>query len=593
VGDHGRRGVERGHPGVAVRVRAQRVGVQEVERGEVAARERGGDPGRVQPGLGQRGVARPHARMDAGLADAAAVGRRGRDQQPGAGPAGDVEVGRDVEQRLRGARGQRALAGDEHHVLPGLAQQLGEVAHDGGLRACGGGGPGEVALVARQRGVERDEQTLERARRVAHDRGGVRVQRGRARGRDGELGAVAAHALADAQVPDRRLVDRVDVQQQHAVRELEVGDRRLQLRRGQRAGEVGRQLAGRRGRQVRRAEAVAQQPLQQERLLVGGLAARDRGRLGARLLERRPGGGERLLPRGGHERAALAHQRLRDALVDVGVLERVAALVAQPAVVDLGVVAAEHAHDAVVADRQRHVALRRAQRADRAGALDVPRARAEAVGGARERAHRAQLGDVAAERRHVRAAVEGGDVRVRAALLQDQLVVLGDLLAEAHAAVAEDAALAVDRHHGRELERLAEVALGLDEAARPAAPAVGDVLQRALAALVADRAVERVVDEQELDDRLLCLLDASGLGVDDHAVLDRGRAGGLQLGDALDLDQAHAAGADGRTELGLITEDRDLDVAVLGAVDQHDVRRGGDLSTVDREGHHLHFGSRH
>ena len=90
-----------------------------------------------------------------------------------------------------------------------------------------------------------------------------------------------------------------------------------------------------------------------------------------------------------------------------------------------------------------------------------------------------------------------------AALLEDQLVVLGDLLAEAHAAVAEDAALAVDGHQRAERERLLEVALGLDEARAPAAPAEGDVLQRALAALVAHRAVERVVDEQELDDRLL------------------------------------------------------------------------------------------
>ena len=94
----------------------------------------------------------------------------------------------------------------------------------------------------------------------------------------------------------------------------------------------------------------------------------------------------------------------------------------------------------------------------------------------------------------------------RAALLQDELVVLGDLLAEAHAAVAEDAALAVDRDERRQRERLVEVALGLDEARAAAAPAERDVLQRALAALVADRAVERVVDEQELDDRLLRLL---------------------------------------------------------------------------------------
>ena len=60
--------------------------------------------------------------------------------------------------------------------------------------------------------------------------------------------------------------------------------------------------------------------------------------------------------------------------------------------------------------------------------------------------------------------VEGRDVGVGPALEQHQLVVLGDLLGEAHAAVAEDAALAVDRHQRRELERLDEVALGLHEA---------------------------------------------------------------------------------------------------------------------------------
>src|SRR3954471_7845414 len=47
---------------------------------------------------------------------------------------------------------------------------------------------------------------------------------------------------------------------------------------------------------------------------------------------------------------------------------------------------------------------------------------------------------------------------------------------------------------------------------------------------------------------------ALGLGVDDHAVLDRRRAHGLELRDALDLDQAHAAGAHRLAELRLVAE---------------------------------------
>src|SRR5262249_49416021 len=102
--------------------------------------------------------------------------------------------------------------------------------------------------------------------------------------------------------------------------------------------------------------------------------------------------------------------------------------------------------------------------------------------------------------------------------------VLGDLLAEADAAVAEDAALTVDRDQRRELDRLLEMALRVGEAAATRAPAHGDVLQRAFAAFVADRAVERVVDEQELDHRALRVLDLVGASVDDHSVADGGRA---------------------------------------------------------------------
>jgi hypothetical protein len=268
--------------------------------------------------------------------------------------------------------------------------------------------------------------------------------------------------------------------------------------------------------------------------------------------------------------AAVAHERLRDPLRRVHDLVAEAALVAEPAVVHLLVVPGVHAQDLlVVAHGELDVALRRAERADGARVLDVPRPGAEAVGGGRECADGAQLHDVAAERRDVRAAVVRAHVGVVGALEEDELEVLGHLLGEAHAAVAEDAALAVDRHERAELERLAEVALGLDEARAAGTPTERDVLQRALAALVAHGAVERVVHEQELDDRVLRLLHAIRAGDHHHAVLDSRRAGGLELRDALDLHEAHAARANGLAELRLVTEHRDLDVAVLGAVDEH------------------------
>jgi hypothetical protein len=191
------------------------------------------------------------------------------------------------------------------------------------------------------------------------------------------------------------------------------------------------------------------------------------------------------------------------------------------------------------------------------------------------------------ERRDVGPLVEGAHEGLVAALEQLELVVLGHLLAEADAAVAEDAALPVDGHQRRELERLLEVALGIGEAALARAPSHRDVLERALAALVADRAVERVIDEQEFDDRVLRLLHPVGLGVDDHSVADRGRAGGLKLRHPLDLDQAHPAGADRIAELRLVTEDRDLDVAHLGRVVEHHPLGGRHLAAVDDQGHRV------
>jgi hypothetical protein len=92
-----------------------------------------------------------------------------------------------------------------------------------------------------------------------------------------------------------------------------------------------------------------------------------------------------------------------------------------------------------------------------------------------------------------------------------------------------------------------------------------------------------VVHEQELDDRVLRVLDLVRGGGDHHAVLDRGRAGGLGLRHALDLHEAHAAGAHGLAELGLVAEVGDLDVAVLGRVHEHRALRGTDLAAVDLE----------
>src|SRR5205823_2754479 len=121
------------------------------------------------------------------------------------------------------------------------------------------------------------------------------------------------------------------------------------------------------------------------------------------------------------------------------------------------------------------------------------------------------------------------------------------------------------------------------------APAEGEVLERALAALVADRAVERMVDEDEFERRLLTLGGSLGglCGVDDHPLGRSQRAGGLQLRHALDLAEAHPAGPDGRAEPGLVAEDGNLDTGRKRRLDEP--RPGSDLNLapVDGDGDEL------
>src|SRR5580765_24763 len=180
-------------------------------------------------------------------------------------------------------------------------------------------------------------------------------------------------------------------------------------------------------------------------------------------------------------------------------LIREASLVAEPALVDLWMVAGEDPLHLPFTCRDVDVAADGAEAAHARDVLDLPRPSFEAIRRRGERADGTELDHVPAERCAVRLVLERCDLSRGAAIAGDQLVVLGDDLAEARAAVAEDATLAVERDQWRDRDRLVERPLRERHAcvARPVAE--GQVLQRTLAALVADRTVERVVDEDELE----------------------------------------------------------------------------------------------
>src|SRR5262249_21551273 len=113
-------------------------------------------------------------------------------------------------------------------------------------------------------------------------------------------------------------------------------------------------------------------------------------------------------------------------------------------------------------------------------------------------------------------------------------------------------------------------------------PAESDrkVLKLALAALVADWAVERVIDEQELHRRPLRADGTRGLCEDLHALSDGSGTRRQRLRCLLDLDQAHAAvRRDG--QLVVITEARDVGAMRVCDANDHLALRRLHSNTVD------------
>src|SRR5581483_4566599 len=218
----------------------------------------------------------------------------------------------------------------------------------------------------------------------------------------------------------------------------------------------------------------------------------------------------------------------------------------------------------VAADAERGLAAIGAMHARRADVLHLPGARLVAISARGERADRADIDAHAALFAFQVVALVGRDDGGGAAVLHAERPHVHGLAADAHAAVAEDAARPVEEDHRRPL-LLFFVELGFHEARFGGAVAEGHVLQFALAAGVADGAVERMVAEQKLERGLARLADFFAGGGDDHAVGDGDGAGRLHLRHLLDLDQAHAAGGLER-ETRVIAERRHLDAHALAGL---------------------------
>ena len=270
---------------------------------------------------------------------------------------------------------------------------------------------------------------------------------------------------------------------------------------------------------------------------------------------------------------------LGQAVVRIQSLIGEAVAIGQPAFVQFLMFQRQHPHDLVRHHLHDQVGAEAVVRAHRFSAREFPGAGAVAKRLAGERAHRAQIDHVAGKFGIDRASDEGHDFRVLAAPHHAEFHHAGDLLAEAHAAGAVDAAAHLF-HRDQRADALVEYHALLFLVARGArSVAHREVLQLAFAALVANRAVERVVDQQEFHHRLLRGPGVLGFGKHLHAVGDRRGAGRQGLGRLLHLHQAHAA-IGGDRELLVIAEVRNGDAERVGRVHHRGAALHLDLPAV-------------
>jgi hypothetical protein len=186
-----------------------------------------------------------------------------------------------------------------------------------------------------------------------------------------------------------------------------------------------------------------------------------------------------------------------------------------------------------------------------------------------------------------------------------------DVAREPDAARAEDAALGVQHDARAEIHGLGLVDLGLHKPAGALAVINRVLLQLAFAGLVADRAIERVIDEQRFEHALAHLLHAGRLGVNLQArrngrgagdgrarrLGDFGRAVRVQHRLAVGAErrgakfhQAHAAVA-GDGQLGMPAIMRHLHLGQLAGLDHG---RGRELARpVGGEPRHFDFAAIH
>src|SRR5262249_4325541 len=131
-----------------------------------------------------------------------------------------------------------------------------------------------------------------------------------------------------------------------------------------------------------------------------------------------------------------------------------------------------------------------------------------------------------------------------AAIDEPKHVVMRDFLAETDAARAENAALVIKGHARTKLEIFVLFHLVLKEAGLLIDVVDAELLQKAFAGLVADRTVERVIDQEKFHHPVPTVLNQRRVRANGHAVSDVLRAANLWTWHP--VDDGYAVGAEFR-----------------------------------------------
>ena len=260
------------------------------------------------------------------------------------------------------------------------------------------------------------------------------------------------------------------------------------------------------------------------------------------------------------------HQRRLQPFRMMVEVESVAALHAQELAVQTGAVPVIPANNFVIPNTQRRLAAIGTMRANRADVLHFPRPRLVAIRATGQRAHRADIDTRTALVALKMIPVRRRNFRRNATVHNPQRAHAHAFITDTHAAVAKNTTRPVVEHHRAPLF-FRHVLLHFGEAALARAVLEHHVLQFALAALIAHRAVQRMVGQQEFQRGLPGLHHGRRFGPHNHALAHRHHARRHQLRGLLNLHQAHAAGSLQRHAF-VVTERRNLDASQLGGVDQ-------------------------